>query len=92
MLAGVEIHIPPFLQPYTEKIGRDHVRCGTIMDCLEALVEHYPLLKPKLFDTEARLKQGLNIFLNDARVYPNEFSNDVKAGDKIYIAHVIVGG
>lgn len=89
---GVQIFIPSFLQSYTENISQDTVSGDTIMACLTALVEHFPRLKAKLFDTDGKLRCGLNIFLNDSRVYPHNFSRKVQEGDKLYIAHVISGG
>ena len=91
-MTGVQIHIPPFLQPYAEKTRQDYVNGGTIMECLKKLVERFPSLRSQLFNTEDKLRRDLNIFLNDSRVHPHEFSHTVKEGDKLYIAHVIAGG
>jgi hypothetical protein len=91
-LAGVQIHIPPFLQPYTEKTSKDWVDCSTIMECLKTLTTRFPQLKPQLFYTEEKLRRELNIFLNDSRVHPKKLAEKVKEGDKLYIAHVIAGG
>jgi len=91
-LNGVEINIPSFLQHFTESARRDYVSGSTIVECLMELVGRYPRLKPRLFWTEGRLSRDLNIYLNEAHVNPDELSRPVKEGDKLYIAHVIVGG
>jgi hypothetical protein len=57
-----------------------------------ALVGRFPRLKPRLFRAEERLSGDLNLFLNGVRVNPDELSLPVKERDKMYIAHVIVGG
>lgn len=91
-MTGVQIFIPPFLRSYTEETSRDCVNGVTIIECLRVLVERFPRLKSQLFGTDDKLHHGLNIFLNDSRVYPHELSREVQEGDKLYIAHVISGG
>jgi molybdopterin synthase sulfur carrier subunit len=90
--SGVQIHIPPFLQSYTDNTSRDDVGGDTILECLRMLVEHFPQLKSRLFDSDDKLSGDLNIYHNDTRVYPRELSRPVKDGDRLFIAHVIVGG
>ncbi|MDB4444308.1 MoaD/ThiS family protein [bacterium] len=91
-MTDVEINIPSFLRQFTEGAGRDHVGGRTIGECLVALGGRFPRLKPRLFQTEGKLSGDLNVFLNGVRVNPDELSRVVKGGDKLYIAHVIVGG
>lgn len=91
-MTGVQIHIPPFLLPYTENISQDYVAGSTIMECLMVLVERFPQLKSRLFYTEDKVRRDLKIYLNKSQVYPREFSRPVKDGDELYIAGVIVGG
>ena len=92
VLTGVEINIPSFLRKFTESASRDYVSGRTIGECMTALVDRFPRLKPRLFRAEGKLSRDLNIFLNGAYVNPDELSRPVKEGDKMYIAHVIVGG
>jgi hypothetical protein len=73
-------------------MSRDYVDGSTIMECLTILVERFPQLKSRLFNTEDKVRRELNIYLNKSQVHPREFSRPVKEGDKLYIAHVIVGG
>ena len=91
-MTGVQIHIPPFLLPFTENLSQDYVDAGTIMECLMVLVERYPQLKSRVFDTGDKLRRDLKIYLNKSYVHPREFSRPVKDGDDLYIAGVIVGG
>ncbi len=91
-MTGVEINIPSFLRHHTENESRDYVSGSTIGECLLELVGRFPRLKPRLFRAEGKLSRDLNIFLNGALVNPDELSRPVKEGDKLYIAHVIVGG
>ena len=91
-MTGVQIQIPPFFQPYTEFISRDYVNGSTILECLTMLVERFPGLKSRLFNTEDNVRRELIIYLNKSQIHPNEFSRPVKDGDQIHIAHVISGG
>ena len=91
-MTGVEINIPSFLQHFTESASRDYVSGSTIGECLMGLVGRFPRLKPRLFRKEGKLSRDLNIYLNDALMNHEELSRPVKEGDKLYIAHVIVGG
>lgn len=91
-MTGVQIHIPPFLLPYTENLTQDYVSGNTIMECLMLLVERFPQLKSRLFDTKDKLRRDLKIYLNKSHVHPREFSRPVKNGDELYIVGVIVGG
>ena len=91
-MTGVQIHIPPFFQPYTENVSKDHVEGRTIMECLTMLVERFPKLKSRLFNTEDKVRRELIIYLNSSQIHPNEFSLSVKDGDQLHIAHVISGG
>ena len=89
---GVEINIPPFFQPYTENISQDYVEGRTIIECLTMLVERFPRLKSRLFNTEDNVRRELIIYLNKSQIHPNEFSRPVTDGDQLHIAHVISGG
>jgi hypothetical protein len=91
-LTGVQIQIPPFFQPYTENLRQDHVNGSTIMECLTMLVENFPRLKSRLFNTEGNVRRELIIYLNKSQIHPNEFSRPVTDGDQLHIAHVISGG
>jgi hypothetical protein len=91
-LTGVQIHIPPFFQPYTENMTQDYVGGSTIMECLTILVERFPGLKSRLFNTEDRVRRELIIYLNKSQIHPNEFTRPVADGDELFIAHVISGG
>jgi molybdopterin synthase sulfur carrier subunit len=91
-LMGVHVYIPSFLQLYTDKVGQDYISGDTVKECLTALVERFPRLRPEVFDTNDRLCRNLTLYVNDSRVYPHEISRSVKEGDKLFIAHVIAGG
>ena len=89
---GVEINIPSFLRHLTDSTARSYVVGGTIGACLAQLVGLYPRLGPRLFRAEGELSHDLNLYLNGVQVNPDELSRPVKEGDKLYIAHVIIGG
>ena len=82
-MTGVQIHIPPFLLPYTDNMSQDYINGSTIMECLIALVERYPQLKSRVFDTGDKLRRDLKVYLNKSYIHPRDFSRLVKDGDRL---------
>jgi molybdopterin converting factor small subunit len=89
---SIEINIPPFLQHLADGMRRIEVSGKTVGECLEALVERYPQVKPRLYNKDGKLPKGLNIFVNGESAFPEELAKPVKDGDKVYITYVMVGG
>jgi molybdopterin converting factor small subunit len=89
---GVAISIPPFMQHLAGGIKMVEVEGRTVGECLEALAARYPDLKPRLFSPKGGLPHGLNLFINGESAFPGELSKLVRDGDRIHIAHVMVGG
>lgn len=73
-------------------MSQDSVDGSTIMECLTMLIEHFPGLKSRLFNTEKNVRRELIIYLNKTQIHPNEFTRPVTDGDQLHIAHVISGG
>ncbi len=89
---AVEINIPPVMQALVNGISRINVSGNTVGDCFNALVKEYPQFKPKLFTRRGKLRNGIQIFINDKDAYPEPLSKPVRDGDKIYISHIVLGG
>ena len=89
---GIEINIPPFMQHLAGGVKTAEVEGKTVAECLSALAEQYPKLKPRLFSPRGGLPHGLNLFINGESAFPGELSRPVKDGDRIHIAYVMVGG
>ncbi|MBW1801125.1 MAG: MoaD/ThiS family protein [Deltaproteobacteria bacterium] len=89
---GIQIHIPAFLQIYTENKRRHYVNGSTILECLTTLAEHFPAVKSRLFNSDDSVRGELFIYLNKSQVRRDDFSRPLTDGDEIHISHVIVGG
>lgn len=70
----------------TEVDGRD------VGHCLELLVERFPGLKTRLFDTGARLRDWIEVYVNQESCHPEGLARVVRDGDEIEIAETIAGG
>jgi molybdopterin converting factor small subunit len=89
---SVIINIPPFLEHLTESIKRIEVDGKSVGECLDALIERFPDVKPKLINKDGKLLKGLNVFINGESAYPEELAKPVKDGDRLNITYVMVGG
>ena len=89
---GIEVNIPPFLQPLIGGARQVEVEGDTVGACLAELARRYPRLKDKLFDKVGKLPKGMNIFVNGKSIYPGGVTAPVRDGDKIHITYVIQGG
>jgi molybdopterin converting factor small subunit len=89
---SIAISIPPFLEHLTEDVKRIEVDGKSVGECLDALIERFPSVKPKLLKKDGSLLRGLNIFVNGESAYPEELTKPVKDGDRLHITYVMVGG
>lgn len=89
---SVQIIIPPLLQAMVGDIRQIDVSGRTVGECLNALVKQYPQLKPKLFNKNKKLPNGINIFVNGENAYPELLVKTVREGDKIHISYIVLGG
>jgi molybdopterin converting factor small subunit len=89
---SIEINIPPFMQHLAGGVRTAEVEGKTVAECLEALADRYPQLKPRLLGPRGELSRGLNLFINGESAPPGEMSRPVEDGDSIHIAYVMVGG
>jgi molybdopterin converting factor small subunit len=89
---SVEINIPPALQALIGGISHTDVAGSTVGECLRALSEKYPALRPRLFSPSGKPAGGMSIFLNGESAYPDPLARPVRYGDKIHLAYIILGG
>jgi len=88
----IEITLPPLLQPLAGDLNYVKVTGGTVGECLDNLVNKYPGIKPKLFNRNGKLLNGISIFLNRENIIKDPIEKTVKEGDKIHISFVVLGG
>ncbi|HTY81432.1 MAG TPA: MoaD/ThiS family protein [Dehalococcoidales bacterium] len=89
---SIEVIIPPFLQRLAGDSISVNVSGGTVRECLEQLIQLYPLLEERIFTARGTLRKGINIFVNGKSAFPRELGKKVKHSDRVYIASIIMGG
>src|SRR5258708_24018922 len=88
-----KIIIPTALRQYTAQADQIDLAGGTVNDLLTSLTERYPDLHKHLYNEQNRLRNFVNIYLNDEDVrYLQKGATEVSEGDTIYIIPAIAGG
>jgi sulfur-carrier protein adenylyltransferase/sulfurtransferase len=90
---AVKILIPTPLRGFVD--GRDAVEVegGTVGELLEALTSQYGGLRKHLFTDDGRLRNFVNVYVNDEDVrYLEKNATPVKDGDTVTIVPSIAGG
>jgi len=68
---SIKINIPWFLRDLTNGVEVAHVDGSTLGECLEHLVEQFPVIKKKLFDNKTgRLFDYIDVYVNRESSYP----------------------
>ncbi len=89
---GTTVHLVYYLQPYADNTESVVLQGKTIRDCLDALVQRFPRLKPMLFDEQNRLLDYVSVFVGDEIVYADGLQRQLKPGDELHILYIIGGG
>ena len=87
------IMIPTVLRKFTG--GKDKVKVNgrTISLALLSLADAYPALKTQIYDDDGKMRNFVNIFLNDEDVrYLDGEDTEIKDSDVISIVPSIAGG
>jgi len=92
-MPSVSVHLPSGLARVAALSGPVNVPATSVTDALATLVERAPDLRAHLFDNAGRLRNYINVFVNDRHV------RDVRTaacplgpGDSITIVASIAGG
>jgi adenylyltransferase/sulfurtransferase len=87
------IHIPTPLRPFTDKHESVDVSGGTVGELLTDLTARYDGLRKHLYTDEGRLRNFVNIYLNDEDIrYLAREQTPVKPGDTLSIVPSVAGG
>ena len=89
---GVKINLHATHRSYADGLEVVETKGNTVGDCLEDLIGQYPDLKEKLFDTNGKLRNTIDIYLNMESTYPDELKKKVKPGDEIHLTILLAGG
>ena len=87
------IQIPTPLRPFTEKKEAVEVNGATVGELLTDLTTKFSGLKKHLYADDGRLRNFVNIYLNDEDIrYLEREKTPVKAGDTLSIVPSVAGG
>ncbi len=89
---AVKIEIPSPLREFTGNLVDVPVSATTVRTALDALVQQYPTIGPKLFDN-GKIRPYINIFVNDEDIrYLDEMDTAVSDGQTIALVPAVAGG
>ena len=87
------INIPTPLRPFTDKKESVEVSGATVGELLADLTTRYEGLRKHLYADNGRLRNFVNVYLNDEDIrYLERENTPVKAGDTLSIVPSVAGG
>ncbi len=90
---GVLIEIPSALKQYVNNQDEVEVDGISVEEVLNSLCTQFTELKPNLFDGDGKVRNFINVYLNDDDIrYADGMKSVVKDGDSIQIVPSISGG
>ena len=90
---GVLIEIPSALKQYVNNQDEVEVDGSSVEEVLNSLCIQFTELKPNLFDGDGKVRNFINVYLNDDDIrYADGMKSVVKDGDSIQIVPSISGG
>ena len=90
---SVEIRMARGLRVHIDVPERVQVEGTTAREAIDALIEIHPPLRRFVLDDARRLRQHVNIYINDELIADrHQLSDGVEAGDKLYILPAVSGG
>jgi molybdopterin synthase sulfur carrier subunit len=89
----VRVQIPTPMRQHTEGQSAVEASGATVKDVLDSLAAKYPAVTQRLFDGAGKVKQFVNLYLNDEDVrYLDNLATPVKDGDELAIIPAVAGG
>ena len=89
---SVKINVRPGMQHLANDRDVVEVNGKTVGECLNQLVEQFPVMKNELFDADGKVLSYIDIYVNGKSSYPEELAKPVQDGDELYILRAIGGG
>ena len=90
---GVLIEIPSALKQYVNNQDEVEVDGSSVEEALDSLCTRFTELKPNLFDGDGKVRNFINVYLNDDDIrYAEGMKSVIKDGDSIQIVPSISGG
>jgi len=92
-MSKVTIEIPTALRQYVENQDAVQLEGDTVGDVLTALSKKYPDLQKHLFDDQGKLRNFVNVYLNDDDIrYLEKEATEVAESDNLSIIPSVAGG
>src|SRR6266850_1593345 len=89
----VTVIIPTALRQHTDNEDELKLNARTVSDALKELVTSFPNLRRHLYSESGRLRNFINIYLNEEDIrYKEGESTALKDGDTLMIIPAIAGG
>ena len=89
---SVRVNIHPALAHAANDQTVVEVRGNTVGQCLDDLMKQFPKMKTWLFDKKGKLRNYVDIYVNQESSYPEELAKPVRDGDELHIMLIIAGG
>ncbi len=90
---AVKVMIPTPLRAYTDKLEAIELEANTVAELLTNLAERYEPLKKHLFNDEGKLRNFVNVYVNDEDIrYLSREETPLKDSDVVSIVPSIAGG
>jgi adenylyltransferase/sulfurtransferase len=87
------IIIPSALRQYTDNKDAVELHGNTIAEVLDQLTDQYPLLKKHLYNDEGKLRNFVNVYINEDDIRSQQQENTpIKDGDVVSIVPSVAGG
>jgi molybdopterin converting factor small subunit len=87
-----KVHIHKTHRPFTNGLEEVEVEGNTVGECLNQLIKRFPEMEKAIFAKKDKLRNNVEIYLNQGSAYPNELVKPVKDGDEIHLVVMLTGG
>ena len=88
----VKVHIHITHRQFTNGLDVVTAEGTTVGECLNHLIKQFPKMENALFAKKEKLRNVVEVFVNNATAYPNELAKPVKDGDEINLLVMLAGG
>lgn len=89
---STKVHLYSNLQRYASDQPVVPVEGTTVGECLNHLVQQYPLLNPIIFDKNRSMFPHIYVSVNLKSAKSEQLDRLISPGDELYIILVVVGG
>lgn len=89
----ITVSLPSLLANCTGGARDVTVEAATLQGSIDALLAGWPLLRPHLLDERGRLREHVNLFLNDQNVrWIDDWNRPLSPGDTVTVIQAVSGG